>query len=64
MFTLCFIFTKVIEDEIRKERLQEKETEENIACDFETDDDDENEYESWKLRELKRIKRDRDEKES
>jgi microfibrillar-associated protein 1 len=53
----------MIEDDIRKERLAEKEAEDNIACDFETDEDDETDYESWKLRELKRIKRDKDERE-
>jgi microfibrillar-associated protein 1 len=52
----------MIEDDIRKERLAEKEVEENIACDFETDEDDENDYEAWKLRELKRIKRDKEER--
>ena len=55
---------KVIEDELRKELMQEKEAEDNITCDFDTDKEDDDEYEAWKLRELKRIKRDREEKET
>lgn len=58
---------KIIQDEISREKLAEKETDENILCDFKTDDEDEEEnekeYEEWKLRELKRIKRDREAKE-
>jgi microfibrillar-associated protein 1 len=54
---------KMIEDDIRKERLAEKEVEDNILCDFETDEDDETDYEAWKLRELKRMKRDKEERE-
>lgn len=57
---------KIIEEEILREKLAEKETDENIKCDFDTDDDenDEQAYEMWKLRELKRTKRYRDEKEN
>ncbi len=49
---------------MRKERLKEKEAEENIACDFDTDEEDDNDYKEWKLRELRRIKRDREAKET
>jgi len=56
---------KMIEEEVMKEKLAEKAKEENIECDFLTDDENnsEEDYESWKLRELKRIKRDREERE-
>ena len=54
----------MIEDIVSKEKLAEKETDDNIVCDFETDDENnENDYEDWKLRELKRIKRDREDRE-
>lgn len=58
---------KIIEEEILREKLAEKETDENVKCDFQTDDDEEDNeqnYELWKLRELKRTKRYRDEKEN
>ena len=56
---------KYIEIEVAKEKFSEKENDDNILCDFATDDEnDQAEYEAWKLRELKRIKRDRDAKEA
>jgi microfibrillar-associated protein 1 len=54
----------VIEETVAQEKISEKSTDDNIQCDFTTDNEnEEEEYEQWKLRELRRIKRDREEKE-
>ncbi len=53
----------MVGEAIRQEKLKEKETDTGIQCDFDTDDeDDETAYDAWRLRELTRLKRDREER--
>lgn len=56
---------KLVEDSVKKdlEKAKPESSEPNIDDVCTDDENDEVEYEAWKLRELKRIKRDRDEKE-
>ncbi len=53
----------MVAESIRQEKLKEKETDGDIQCDFDTDDEDgEAAYDAWRLRELTRLKRDREER--
>jgi len=62
--SLCLCRRQMVEQEIKRELEQEKQSAD--ACDAVNSDaeNDEEEYEAWKVRELKRIKRDREERET
>lgn len=53
----------MVAEAIKNEKMKEKETDDGIICDFDTDDEDgATAYDTWRLRELTRIKRDREER--
>ena len=53
----------MVAEAIKNEKMKEKETDDGIICDFDTDDEDgATAYDAWRLRELTRIKRDREER--
>jgi hypothetical protein len=53
----------MVEEAIKQEELKKTEEIAGIQCDFNTDDEEgETAYDSWKLRELERLKRDRKER--
>lgn len=59
---------KLVEEEIAREKMLDKENDDDVVCEFDTDDEkeaagQEAEYEAWKLRELRRMKRDREDRE-
>lgn len=54
---------KIVEDETKKELMEEKRVDDSEDWVNTDDENDEAAYEAWKLRELKRIKRDKEEKE-
>ncbi|CAN8004117.1 unnamed protein product [Ixodes hexagonus] len=53
---------KIVEDEAKKELIEEKKVEDSEDWVNTDDENDEAAYEAWKLRELRRVKRDKDEK--
>ena len=55
---------KLVEEEAKKELMEKHNVVDPSQLLDSGDENDEAEYESWKLRELKRIKRDRDDKET
>lgn len=55
---------KMVEDDVRREKEQAETNIPDWSGVLTDEDNDEEEYEAWKLRELKRIKRDRDERET
>ena len=54
----------MVEEDVRREKADKEAALPDWSGVLTDEDNDEEEYEAWKLRELKRIKRDRDERET